>query len=97
MLHGSFAWTEISDNLASSPLHFLSFFVDGLPHICTMSQIPTPSTSQPGSEALVDELKPAEASSELLRSLDTLLEQYLYLLDRQQELQSGLSKQLSSV
>lgn len=62
-----------------------------------MPQIPTPSTSQPGSEALADELKPAEASSELLQSLDTLLEQYLYLLDRQQELQSGLSKQLSSV
>lgn len=29
VLHGSFAWTVISDNLASSPLHFLSFFVDG--------------------------------------------------------------------
>lgn len=46
------------------------------------------------------EIKPAEtpgASMELLQSLDTLLEEYLHLLDRQQELQSGLAKQLSSV
>lgn len=55
-----------------------------------MSQIPTPPASRPGSDA------PA-ASSELLQSLDTLLEQYLRLLDRQQQLQSGLAKQLSSV
>lgn len=40
--------------------------------------------------------KPA-GTAQLLQSLDTLLEQYLHLLDRQQQLQSGLSKQLSSV
>ncbi|KAJ5632936.1 hypothetical protein N7490_009275 [Penicillium lividum] len=64
-----------------------------------MSQIPTPPTSRTGSEAPEVEMKSAEspeASSELLQSLDTLLEQYLHLLDQQQELQSGLAKQLSS-
>ncbi|KAJ5198286.1 uncharacterized protein N7498_007403 [Penicillium cinerascens] len=61
-----------------------------------MPQIPTPPVSRPGSENPEAELKPAEASSELLASLDTLLEQYLHLLDRQQKLQSGFSKQLSS-
>ncbi|KAJ5772142.1 hypothetical protein N7520_002671 [Penicillium odoratum] len=64
-----------------------------------MSQIPTPPTSRPGSEAPEVERKSAEspeASSELLESLDTLLEQYLHLLDQQQELQSVLAKQLSS-
>lgn len=66
----------------------------------TMPQIPTPPASRPGSEAPEVEIKPAEvpgASTELLQSLDILLEQYLHLLDRQQELQSGLAKQLSSV
>lgn len=62
-----------------------------------MPQIPTPPASRPGSETPEAELKPAEASSELLASLDTLLEQYLHLIDQQQKLQSGLSKQLSSV
>jgi hypothetical protein len=61
-----------------------------------MAQSPTPPASRPGSEAPEAELKP-EASSELLDSLDTLLEQYLHLLDRQQKLHSGLSKKLSSV
>ncbi|KAJ5937367.1 hypothetical protein N7454_004667 [Penicillium verhagenii] len=64
-----------------------------------MLQIPTPPASRSGSEAPEVEVKPAEmtgASSELLQSLDVLLEQYLHLLDRQQELQSGLAKQLSS-
>ncbi|KAJ5288534.1 hypothetical protein N7478_001564 [Penicillium angulare] len=64
-----------------------------------MSQISTPHASRPGSEALDIEMKSAEMkrpSSELRQSLDTLLEQYLYLLDRQQELQSGLSQQLAS-
>ncbi|KAJ5548747.1 hypothetical protein N7513_005981 [Penicillium frequentans] len=64
-----------------------------------MPQIPTPPASRPGSEAPEVESKPAEApggSTELLQSLDILLEQYLHLLDRQQELQSGLAKQLSS-
>ncbi|CEJ56932.1 hypothetical protein PMG11_05644 [Penicillium brasilianum] len=61
-----------------------------------MAQIPTPPPSRPGSEAPDHVPKPAEASSELLDSLDVLLGRYLHLLDRQQELQSGLSKQLSS-
>ncbi|KAJ5119684.1 hypothetical protein N7448_010353 [Penicillium atrosanguineum] len=61
-----------------------------------MAQIPTPPASRPGSGAPKAKLKPAEASSELLASLDALLEQYLHLLDRQQKLQSGLSKHLSS-
>ena len=65
-----------------------------------MPQIPTPPASRPGSEAPEVEIKPAETpgtSTKLLQSLDTLLEQYLHLLDRQQELQSGLAKHLSSV
>lgn len=62
-----------------------------------MAQVPTPPPSRPGSEAPDLVPKPGEASSDLLQSLDTLLEQYLRLLDRQQKLQSGLAKQLSSV
>lgn len=68
--------------------------------VLIMSQIPTPPASRPGSEAPEAVVKPADSadnSSELRRSLDTLLEQYLHLLDRQQQLQSGLSKELSSV
>lgn len=68
-----------------------------------MAQIPTPPPSRPGSE--VPEVsqahgKPAEnpaALSELQKSFDELLEQYLHLLDKQQELQASFSKQLSSV
>lgn len=62
-----------------------------------MSQAPTPPASRLSSEV---DLKPAdseEASSALAQSLDTLLEQYLHLLDRQQHLQAGLSKHISSV
>lgn len=62
-----------------------------------MAQFPTPPPSRPGSEAPDPVPKPAEASSELMQSLDVLLERYLHLLDRQQKLQSGLAKQLSSV
>ncbi|KAJ6032325.1 hypothetical protein N7540_003057 [Penicillium herquei] len=36
------------------------------------------------------------ASTELLQSLDTLLERYLHLLDRQQQMQSELAKEMSS-
>lgn len=61
----------------------------------TMVQVPTPPASRPGSEPPA--VKPAEDSSELLQSLDVLLEQYLNLLDRQQKLQTGLAKELSSV
>ncbi|KAJ5624566.1 hypothetical protein N7510_000875 [Penicillium lagena] len=61
-----------------------------------MAQIPTPPASRPASESPDESQKPDTASSELLRSLDTLLEKYLHLLDRQQELQSGLAKQVSS-
>ncbi|KAJ6115037.1 hypothetical protein N7486_000815 [Penicillium sp. IBT 16267x] len=64
-----------------------------------MSQILTPPASRPGSEAPEVAIKSAEtpgASTELLQSLDTLLERYLHLLDRQQELHSGLAKQFSS-
>lgn len=62
-----------------------------------MSQSPTSPASRPSS---VVDLKPAgseEASSGLAQSLDTLLEQYLHLLNRQQHLQAGLSKHMSSV
>ncbi|KAJ5819820.1 hypothetical protein N7474_005411 [Penicillium riverlandense] len=61
-----------------------------------MAQIPTPPASRSASESPNESQKPETASSELLQSLDTLLEKYLHLLDRQQELQSGLAKQLSS-
>lgn len=60
-----------------------------------MAQVPTPPASRLGSEPPV--VKPAEDTTELLQSLDVLLEQYLHLLDRQQTLQSGLAKILSSV
>lgn len=60
-----------------------------------MVQVPTPPASRPGSEPPA--VKPAEDPSELLQSLDVLLEQYLNLLDRQQKLQTGLAKGLSSV
>lgn len=68
-----------------------------------MVQVPTPPPSRPGSEvpgAPEAQEKPAEyqvASSDLRNTFDALLEQYLNLLDRQQELQARLSKQLSSV
>ncbi|KAJ5885006.1 hypothetical protein N7495_009516 [Penicillium taxi] len=63
-----------------------------------MPQIPTPPESRSGSPPEGErktETTESEAS-ELLQSLDTLLEQYLHLLDRQQQLQAGLAKQLSS-
>lgn len=96
LLHGSSSPTNIC----------VTFFIDGFLRdslrilSITMPHIPTPPASRPGSEAPEVEIKPAEvpgASTELLQSLDILLEQYLHLLDRQQELQSGLAKQLSSV
>ncbi|KAJ6009693.1 hypothetical protein N7522_004709 [Penicillium canescens] len=59
-----------------------------------MTQIPTPPDSRPGSEAPEAKTKPI--ASDLVQSLDTLLEQYLNLLDKQQKLQTGLAKQLSS-
>ncbi|KAJ5768069.1 hypothetical protein N7533_000652 [Penicillium manginii] len=59
-----------------------------------MIQVPTPPVSRSGSEPRT--VKPAEDQSELLQSLDVLLEQYLHLLDRQQKLQYGLAKELSS-
>lgn len=62
-----------------------------------MAQVPTPPASRAGSETPAVLFKSAEDSSELLQSLDDLLEQYLHLLDRQQRLQSGLAKELSSV
>ncbi|KAK5790340.1 hypothetical protein VI817_007627 [Penicillium citrinum] len=52
--------------------------------------------TEAGSETPAVLFKSAEDSSELLQSLDDLLEQYLHLLDRQQRLQSGLAKELSS-
>jgi hypothetical protein len=60
-----------------------------------MSQIPTPPASRPGSEAPEAKAKPV--GPDLVQSLDSLLEQYLDLLDKQQKLQTGLSKHLSSV
>lgn len=61
------------------------------------SQILSPPASQPGPEVSEGKSKPERGSSELRQSLDTLLEQYLHLLDRQQQLQLGFGKQLSSV
>ncbi|KGO71270.1 hypothetical protein PITC_063510 [Penicillium italicum] len=60
-----------------------------------MTQIPTPPASRPGSEAPEVDVKP-EALEDSVQSLDTLLEKYLYLLDRQQKLHSSLAEQLSS-
>ncbi|CAI7630388.1 unnamed protein product [Penicillium viridicatum] len=60
-----------------------------------MSQIPTPPASRPGSEAPDVKVKPV-ALEDSVQCLDTLLERYLHLLDRQQKLHSSLAKQLSS-
>ncbi|KAF4769001.1 hypothetical protein N7455_008446 [Penicillium solitum] len=60
-----------------------------------MSQIPTPPASRPGSEAPEVKVKPV-ALEDSVQCLDTLLEKYLYLLDRQQKLHSSLAEQLSS-
>ncbi|KAJ5780958.1 hypothetical protein N7457_006118 [Penicillium paradoxum] len=60
-----------------------------------MTQIPTPPASRLGSEAPETKVKSA-ASVDLAQCLDTLLEQYLHLLDEQQKLQSGLAERLSS-
>ncbi|KAJ5592922.1 hypothetical protein N7537_009826 [Penicillium hordei] len=60
-----------------------------------MSQIPTPPASRPGSEAPEVKVKPV-ALGDSVQCLDTLLEKYLHLLDRQQKLHSSLAEQLSS-
>ncbi|KAJ5372208.1 hypothetical protein N7517_004214 [Penicillium concentricum] len=60
-----------------------------------MTQIPTPPASRPSSEAPEVKVKPV-ALEDSVQCLDTLLEQYLHLLDRQQQLQSSLAEQLSS-
>lgn len=60
-----------------------------------MSQIPTPPASRPGSEAPEVKVKPV-ALEDSVQCLDTLLEKYLHLLDRQQKLHSILAEQLSS-
>ncbi|KAJ5472531.1 hypothetical protein N7530_006532 [Penicillium desertorum] len=60
-----------------------------------MTQIPTPPASRPGSEAPEVKAKP-EALEDSVQCLDTLLEKYLHLLDRQQKLHSSLAEQLSS-
>lgn len=65
-----------------------------------MSELITPPASRSGSEAPLIETKPAallQTASELRLRLDTLLEQYLALLNKQQQLQSGLAKQMSLV
>ncbi|CAG8905306.1 unnamed protein product [Penicillium egyptiacum] len=61
----------------------------------SMTQIPTPPASRPGSEAPEVTVK-AEPLEDSVQSLDTLLEKYLHLLDRQQKLHSSLAEQLSS-
>ncbi|KAB8236795.1 hypothetical protein ETB97_011305 [Aspergillus alliaceus] len=64
-----------------------------------MAQIPTPPASPQGSESPDVESKPppvVDSSVDLLQSLDTLLERYLHLLDRHQELQAELATVLSS-
>ena len=65
-----------------------------------MSKLITPPTSRSGSEASQIETKPAptlQTSPELRLQLDILLEQYLDLLHKQQQLQSGLAKHMSLV
>jgi len=62
-----------------------------------MAQIPTPPASRDASEAPEASPKLAGPSSDLLQSLDLLLERYLKLLDHYQALQMRLEKQLSSV
>ncbi|PKY07803.1 hypothetical protein P168DRAFT_323032 [Aspergillus campestris IBT 28561] len=61
-----------------------------------MTQIPTPPASRASSESLYVETKQSDSSAELLRSLDSLLEHYLHLLDQHQRLQADLSSRLSS-
>ncbi|OOO08826.1 hypothetical protein OAory_01101220 [Aspergillus oryzae] len=63
-----------------------------------MAQIPTPPASRHGSESPGIEYKqpPVVDPSDLLQSLDTLLERYLHLLDRHQKLQAELATTLSS-
>ncbi|KAE8360715.1 hypothetical protein BDV27DRAFT_134040 [Aspergillus caelatus] len=63
-----------------------------------MAQIPTPPASRHGSESPDTEYKqiPVVDTSDLLQSLDTLLERYLHLLDRHQKLQAELATTLSS-
>ncbi|KAJ5427928.1 hypothetical protein N7445_009382 [Penicillium cf. griseofulvum] len=60
-----------------------------------MTQIPTPPASRQSSEAPEVKVKPV-ALEDSVQCLDTLLEQYLHLLDRQQKLHSSLAEQLSS-
>ncbi|KAL2000659.1 hypothetical protein VTN02DRAFT_2786 [Thermoascus thermophilus] len=60
-----------------------------------MAQIPTPPPSRHVSEAPEASPKPAGPSSDLLQSLDVLLERYLQLLDHYQKFQAKLGKQLS--
>ncbi|KAL2009154.1 hypothetical protein VTN00DRAFT_7348 [Thermoascus crustaceus] len=60
-----------------------------------MAQIPTPPPSRHVSEAPEASPKPAGPSSDLLQSLDVLLERYLQLLDHYEKLQAKLGKQLS--
>ncbi|KXG45756.1 uncharacterized protein PGRI_046120 [Penicillium griseofulvum] len=60
-----------------------------------MTQIPTPPASRQSSEAPEVKVKPV-ALEDSVQCLDTLLEQYLHLLDRQQKLHSCLAEQLSS-
>ncbi|KAE8148551.1 hypothetical protein BDV25DRAFT_158132 [Aspergillus avenaceus] len=63
-----------------------------------MAQVPTPPASRHGSETPDAESKqlPITDSTELLQSLDTLLERYLHLLDRHQKLQAELASSLSA-
>lgn len=63
-----------------------------------MAQIPTPPASRQTSESPeIQKETDVDTSAELLQTLDSLLERYLYLLDLHQRLQADLAKQLSSV
>lgn len=66
-----------------------------------MALVPTPPASRHGSEASEVQHKDAKEVDNtpdgLLQTLDTLLEQYLHLLDQHQKLQADLAKRLSSV
>ncbi|GKZ20472.1 hypothetical protein AbraIFM66951_002671 [Aspergillus brasiliensis] len=64
-----------------------------------MAQIPTPPASRSASPAPDSEPKRApvaDASEDLIQSLDNLLERYLHLLDQHQKLQAELGSKLSS-
>jgi hypothetical protein len=62
-----------------------------------MAQIPTPPSSREVSAEPVPERPRKVTTEDHVKSLDILLERYLYLLDQHQTLRADLAEQLSSV